>query len=161
MRYSTLATPARWFVVVILLSVLAAACGSSEADETAQGDEAEEADQGENLCDLFTDAALLSLDDGMDATLSGATRDSIEQAGATCQIRYSSGDAFIELIAHPEGTIPTDGFLPLGTEITTDGATMSTAQTESGVIIVQASTSDPAGISTWDASLAGAGALLP
>ncbi len=94
----------------------------------------------------------------MDSILPGATQDSIARVGETCVIQYSSGDDSIVLTIHPEGVFATDDFLP-GGDITTDAIRLSAVNTEMGEVVVEAETSDPAGIITWDASFLGAFAL--
>lgn len=149
----------RWAAMFLLLALVAAACGSGDAAEGAADGESEQASGSNELCDLFDESASESLALGIDATLQGAAQESIGAVGDTCVIEFVAGEQSVTLTIHPEGAVPTDQFVEATPGVTTDGATMSTAETESGVVIIEASTSDPAGISTWDASLAGAFAL--
>jgi len=135
---------------------LTACIGSTNVE---LGSETSDSDDGPNLCELFTEPGLANLDASMIATLPGAQRTSLEPAGDTCEIRYESGADWIELTVQSADAFRGTVFIDVNEDITTDGATLSTAQTDEGVLAIEASTSDPAAISTWDASLAGAFAL--
>lgn len=134
---------------------MASACGSSSGSSTDAADSAEAVDP----CEVLSESALGSLDEGIPLTLQGAERVSVEPDGDLCVVRYEGGADWVELAFAPEGFVDTSGFFPLGDIVTTDGATMSTVRTDQGVITVIASASDPSRISTWDASLSGTSAL--
>lgn len=150
----------RFTLVVRLAAALAiggmllTACGSSGGD----GDGSDQATA--DPCALLTAEVTSSLDDSMPAMLSGVEPVSTNAVGDTCVRRYESGDDWIEVAFSAADDSLLDELLPVNDVILTDGGTRSVARTAAGNVLVTAATSNPAGISTWDASLAGASALL-
>lgn len=143
-------------VAITLVAMALAGCSDSPA---ADADSTAPAPAGDDICALLTPSATAAVEEGMTSVLSGAELESSGAEGADCVQRFTSGDSWVELTYRDATGADDEGFSPLGETLLTDGARTSRAVLDDLTIDVVADTSDPAGISTWDASLVGAGAL--
>ncbi len=92
--------------------------------------------------------------------LAGAVLESTDATGDACRQRYGANTAWLELTFRTAGP-DDDGFFPVTDAVTTDGVRISRIILDDLTVQVEADTSDPAAISTWDASIAGVHALDP
>lgn len=94
----------------------------------------------------------------MDAVLSGATLESTDAVDDGCQQRFVAGGEWVEL-SYREAADDASGFAALDARLSTDGVQTTRVSLDDQTIDVVATTSSPASISTWDASLVGGAGL--
>lgn len=111
----------------------------------------------EDPCAIVGPEATIRVGSALTEVLPGAALTGVNGPG--CVQRYTAGADWIELRFEP-ATGDGDGLFPVTDELSTNGLDTTRVQLADGAVDVTAAASDPAGISTWDASLAGAGALL-
>ena len=151
-------------IALCLVAVSAAACGGSEDDRARESATSKAASSSSGaaaeLCALFTPSIQTRIDSGITAVLAEAERESTEPSGAAFVQRFTAGSEWVELRYEEAGT-DASGLSKIGDALATDGVRRSRATLQDRSIDVVANASDPAGISTWHASLVGAGALAP
>lgn len=132
---------------VAVLLLLASACGGGDDDAAGDPDT--------DPCELVTPAIQTTVEEGIGSVLSGAVPESPAAAGGDCVQRFTAGDDWVELtfrIADGDDA----GFQQVADGLATDGVQTTRVEVDGDWVEVVASTSDPASISTWDASLVGA-----
>ena len=118
----------------------------------------ESADDAGDLCGVLTPSVVAQIEASMASVLTDAVLETTEDAGTTCVQRFTAGADWIELTYQDAGDDDT-GFAGLGETLATDGFQTSRVDLANRTVEVVAMTSDPASISTWDASLVAVFAL--
>ncbi|MCP3988138.1 MAG: hypothetical protein GY724_03625 [Actinomycetia bacterium] len=118
----------------------------------------ESADDAGDLCGVLTPSVVLEIEAGMVEVLADAVLETTEDTGTSCVQRFTAGADWIELTYQDAGDDDT-GFENIGETLTTDGLQTSRVDLANRTVEVVAMTSDPAAMSTWDASLVAVFAL--
>ncbi|MCP3910849.1 MAG: hypothetical protein GY713_07855 [Actinomycetia bacterium] len=115
-------------------------------------------DDAGDLCAVLTPSVVAEIEVAITEVMANAVPETTEDTGNTCVQRFTAGADWIELTYQDAGDDDT-GFNSLGETLRTDGIGTSRVDLANRTVEVLATTSDPAAISTWDASLVAVVAL--
>ncbi|MEM7337152.1 MAG: hypothetical protein AAF467_00820 [Actinomycetota bacterium] len=145
--------------LVVATGLVVAGCAGLDSASSERDASASTAAETSDPCASLTPDVTAGIAAGLDVVLAGASHTSTEAAGDACVVRYTSDADWVELRFQP-ATGDNDQLFPISDAVSTDGARLTRVTQASGSTDVIADASDPASISTWDASIAGASALL-
>ncbi len=131
--------------IAAMLALVTVSCGES-------------ADDVGDLCGVLTPLVVAEIEVSMAEVLTDAVLETTEHAGTTCVQRFTAGADWIELTYQDAGDDDT-GFDNIDETLATDGLQTSRVDLANRTVEVVAMASDPATISTWDASLVAVFAL--
>lgn len=95
----------------------------------------------------------------MAIVLPGSALAETTAADDACVQRFTSGESWVEVRLIDGDNYDGDELLEMNDTLATDGIDTSRAKLATGDVVAIATSSNPAGISTWDASLAAVAAL--
>ena len=142
--------------VVCALVLPLAACGDDAAESGASANTTEVDTRSSDACDLIQPSVLQEIESGLQSVLPGAALEESEAIGRACRQRFSTDEAWVDLTYGAAGQ---GEFSAVSDVVSTDGVSVSRVELDDRVVDVFADTSDPRGISRWDASLVGAQAI--